>query len=391
MKVWTIVVASLVVGVGLGAGLGIARAKTHPWPGQPLVLGGRLDVATTYASVDEPRPKVVVDEEEYQFGSMDLGAELRHDFTIRNAGEKPLVLTLGSTTCKCTLSDLKNGTVPPGESTTVALTWHSTTVGKFEQTAHVNTNDPYLPQIKLMVSGRVTTAVRADPSEVDFIRISPKEEQNREFRLYVYQKEPVEVLEAKVAQQEFSDMFSVTYVPLTAEQIAEEQDAKSGYLFTVQLKPGLPLGPIQQKVALRLSVATRPSLDVPIRGHVGSGISVYGQGWDAEKTRLRLGLVSSREGCERKLLVVVHGTQPEQVQFKVARVDPDFLNVEIGKTVAVGDGAVNQTPIAIRIPKGTPPMNRTGSDQGGTGEILLETNLEESPQLRIPVSFAVGE
>lgn len=385
------IVASLVAGLVLGTGMGIARTMISPWPGKPVVLGGRMDVKTAATSADEPRPKAQVDEAEFDFGLMDVHAEMEHNFTIRNVGEKPLELKLGATTCKCTLSDLERETIGPGESTHVKLTWHSSEApGKFEQTATVTTNDAFLPEIKLKVKGRVTTAVRADPDEVDFTRISPREKVSRDFRVYAYEDQ-LDVLEAKLAPLEYSDKFSVTYIPLTPAQVAEEQDAKGGYLFTVTVDSGLPLGPIQQKVVMKLSSDARPTLEVPVRGNVGSAISVYGQGWDAEKNVLRLGTVSSQTGVERKLLVVVHSAEQSEVTFKPVKIDPELMQVEIGETTSIGAGSVSQTPVIVRIPKGTPPINRSGSAQGESGEILLETNHPQAPQLRILVNFAVGD
>ena len=64
-----------------------------------------------------------------------------------NAGDAPLELTAGSTSCACAISDLKNRTVPPGQSTKVVVEWTPKEfVGKFTQSVRIETNDPLCPR-----------------------------------------------------------------------------------------------------------------------------------------------------------------------------------------------------------------------------------------------------
>ena len=71
----------------------------------------------------EPAPKVVVDQEEYDFGTMDYGSEMGHDFMFTNAGQAPLVLTAGPTSCRCTVSEVNDDKLLPGESFKVTVRW----------------------------------------------------------------------------------------------------------------------------------------------------------------------------------------------------------------------------------------------------------------------------
>ena len=69
-----------------------------------------------------PRAEVVGGEQ-HDFGSMLRNAKGSHDFTIKNTGDEPLDLEVRATTCKCTLGELDNSQLQPGESTTVHMTW----------------------------------------------------------------------------------------------------------------------------------------------------------------------------------------------------------------------------------------------------------------------------
>ncbi len=49
-----------------------------------------------------PFPQVVIGETVYPFGRMEVGQTNQHTFELKNASEADLVMTAGSSTCKCT-------------------------------------------------------------------------------------------------------------------------------------------------------------------------------------------------------------------------------------------------------------------------------------------------
>ena len=59
-----------------------------PWNGYPT---GRAPVRRSRRppAAGEPAPKVVVDQEEYNFGTMDFGSERSHDFTFTMPAVRP--------------------------------------------------------------------------------------------------------------------------------------------------------------------------------------------------------------------------------------------------------------------------------------------------------------
>jgi hypothetical protein len=89
------------------------------------------------------------------------------------------------------------------------------------------------------------------------------------------------------------------------------------------------------------------------------------------------------------LLLIARGPLGKEVQFAVVRTDPDLLQVDqqkLKETTMIGSGTVTQTPLIIRIPKGSRRATYLGSQ---LGEILIKTNYPEIPLLRIRVRFAV--
>ncbi len=409
MKTFLAVVLATVVGVATGVGIAALRITVAPWDGDPEgVRRGTPGVARRGG----PTPKVVVDREEYEFGTMDIEAEGRHDFTFTNRGEAMLELTTGQTSCGCTVSEIEDGSIAPGESGRVTVKWTADRgEGPYRQTATIETTDPARPRVTLTVSGRITREVRPVPPELVFGHVSAGRPVTGQVRLLCYLEEPLEVLACELADRETDEHFEVTFEPLPADQLEEAHEGeeergkggepgeevkldeaespKSGYLLEVTVKPGLPLGGFSQTILVQTNVKSVPTVKIPVEGTVVGEISIVGRGWDEENSVLTLDAVSSRQGAERRLLLVTRGPHCKEVEFKVVRTNPDLLRVDqqrLKETTTIGGGAVSQTPLIIRIPKGSRRANYLGSK---LGEILIETNHPEIPELRIRVRFAV--
>lgn len=392
MKAWLLILAALIV--GLGAGIGAAFVRIGAPDTETLLSGrgiGRGDPRMPAAAPqDGPQPKAVVDDPDYDFGQMDAHTTGRHDFVITNQGEHPLELSEGDTTCKCTLSKLRQKTIDPGESGTVTIEWTAKDfLGPYRQTATVFTNDPDQPRLTLTVSGNITAAVRAVPSQLVFTRIPAGQSSTGYIHLYGYLDEPLSVEDVQIADPRAAEYFDLKLQSLAAEDLADEPQATSGQLLEVTVKPGLPLGGFQETITLRPNLGTTKVLEIPVEGKIGSDISVVGRGYDADSGVLRIGTVARSEGARRKLIIVVRGPKRKAVDFRVDRVVPELLQVELGPVKPVNDGAVLQAPLTIEIPPGSPTANFLGTKTGKLGRIEVLTGHPLAPRLEIRVRFAI--
>ena len=411
-KIFLTVALAMMLGVGTGAGIAALRIVIAPWDGDPE--GVRLGTSAGTRS-GGPVPRVVVDRAEFEFGTMDVKAEARHDFILTNRGEATLELTAGETSCGCTLSEIEDGSIAPGESGTVTVKWTAEKgEGPYTQTATIETNDPDRLRVTLTVSGVITRVVRPVPTELVFDHVSAGRPDTGRVRLLCYLDEPLEVLSCEMVDEQTRDYFEVRSEPLTADQLKEthEEQGKaggkgspggeakpgeaaspqSGYLLMVTVKPGLPLGAFRQTILVRTNLRSIPTVDIPVAGTVVGDVSIVGPGWDDKNGVLALDTVSSREGIQRRLLLITRGPHSREIQFTLLKTDPDLLEVdeeELKKTSKIDSGSatpVTQTPLIIRIPKGSRPANYLGTK---FGEILIKTSHPDIPRLRIRVRFAV--
>src|SRR5688572_22921904 len=89
------------------------------------LINGQAVERETRGRAKTVTPQAVTDETEFDFGVMDPLTMGSHVFVIRNAGDAPLRLQAGPTSCKCTLSNVAQNEIPPGGSGEVRLEWNS--------------------------------------------------------------------------------------------------------------------------------------------------------------------------------------------------------------------------------------------------------------------------
>ncbi len=391
MRLSLAIVLAVLCGVAVGTGAAFWRMRQVPWDGDPIDPGQRPP-ALPVAARGQPAPKVAVDQEEYDFGTMDFGAEGEHDFIFKNVGAAPLVLTAGPTTCRCTVSEVNNNKLLPGESFKVKVHWKGREVADdYRQTVQIYTNDPGRPTVELAVVGEVAVAVRADPSELVFSQLSQDEPATGAVRLLCSRPERLEIRDFRLADQELAQFFAVSLRPLSAAELRGQKAAGSGVLLTVTVKPGLPQGAFRQTILLRTNLNSAPSFSLDVEGTVGGDITVAGEGWNAAQGLVNFSFVSRRTGAQRRLILVAHGPHAKEVQFKLRRKEPELLQVRLEQTTPFGEGTATQTPLVILIPMGSPLTNCLGSDQGKLGQIILDTNLSRMPEVRISARFLIEE
>ena len=386
MKAWILVALALIVGLAAGVGTALLRVQMTA-PDTEAMLAGR-SATGRFALPGEPRPKVVIDETSFDFGAMGDDATNSHSFIFRNEGDGTLTLTKGDTTCRCTLIDLEQTDIPPGESAAVKVQWNAKNLaGPYRQSATIFTNDPDRSRVTLTITGRITAALRVTPSDLVFSHLSVGAPAKGEVRLYCYLPEKLEITGHELKDREGAELFEVTYRPLSPDQLKDEPDVKSGHLVTIAIKSGLPSGAFRQRILLATNLKDSPTVEIPVKGNVDSDISIRGRGWNDKNGVLMIGTVGSRKGAEQTMMLVCRGAYSKEVTYKVAHVTPDLLKVELGKRVETDK--VSLTPLSIQIPKGSHPANHLGSEQGDFGRITIETNHPQVPQLLILVRFAV--
>lgn len=384
MRILAAILVAMACGVGVGAGTAVLKIRQHPWEG----------VSEKQPSADGSQ--VTVDQEEFNFGKMDASEEGKHEFIFTNRGDRSLAINPGSTSCSCTVSEIKDNDLAPGQSTKVLVSWRSKgRIGFFQQSLTIVTSDPLRPEVTLTIQGEYTRSVYADPDEMTYGQISGTEPMARETRILCSLPSQVRIQGHSMSNPSLEKFFQVDDVPMGADELRKYKGATSGVLVRVTVKPGLPLGPFQQTIRLSTNLTAVSEIDLPLFGSVGE-VSLIGAGWRSDTGVLEVGAIDGHSTTQRKLVVLVRGSNAKEMKFKVASIEPDFLDVKLGKTTVAEPCTLSQTELLIGIPtieilkrKRKLPANYMGTENGKLGEILLEAISPQVYSLRIRVRFAI--
>lgn len=382
MRVLPVVVVSVLLGSGLGAWAAYQTVGTQRSAHDISVLRADAGEATGF-------PKFQIDLRDYNFGTMQRGTKRKHSFQVTNAGTAPLSVAVVSTTCKCTAGEMKNNPIPAGESTELTLTWEAKTIpGTFRQTATLETNDPRARRVELTVEGQVTDVSALEPKEWFFDKLRVGEGRKESIYIMSFQDEPLKIETAQPAPETTNTGYKVEMVEVAKDELPDPK-ARSGYRLDVTPPDKLPLGPLNDWVVLKTNIAGTEEIRVPIMGTVVGDIEIRGPAqWNDVTGAIHLGDIPTDKGAEVKLFLNVSGEHAGDIEFEVEKVDPEFLEVELGERKQLREGLAH-VPMVVRIPKGAPPAIRNGSGQGDAGRIVLKTNHPTNPEIGLDVRFVV--
>ncbi len=391
MKTSRVVVISAAIGILLGV---VSAAADLDWLGggnslSSLMVEARSGPRPALPPVTGPQAKAIVDSETHEFGVMQVGGSGSHDFIFTNRGDVPLELTLGGTTCQCTVGKLGSDTIPPGESTKVTLRWESKGgAGPFRQSATIWTNDPERRRVTLTVLGRAADPLAVTPQDVIFSSVRAGDEAVAEVRLTSMVEENLEVLAHEFQNRTTADLFEVDVEPIPRDQLGDPL-AKSGVLVTIRVKPGSTVGSIEQNLMLSTNARGVSSVWIPIRGRVVGDLSLVGRGWNAAQSIWEVGSVKASEGARVELTIFVRGEDVAATDFEVVSAMPDVLRVSFGEQTQIKGGSIAKVPITLEIPRGSRSMARLGPAERDLGQIVIETNKGVAKQLRLFVRFSI--
>ena len=362
MRPWVVLVAATLLGLVVGIGLTVHESLVDRevfFPTDQLALEAeaqRQKKASTNAGPVK-RPKVqVLGSAEYDFGSMELNSKRTHTFRVKNVGDAMLKLEIGRVTCKCTVSDVADRDFAPGEIADVKLEWTGKTVTSdpdFYQTAEIKTNDPDAKSIEFKIHGYVTENIRALPDALALGRVSSNDGTEAQFRLFAFLSDAVVIRETEFEDAEQSSYFGVAFSPLSPEDLKQEKGATGGLLATVTVKPGLPMGLIDQTLRIAAEVGKAVEIHVPIKGQVVGDIVLAAPQYEASLNLLRFGALPRNRSAKATIHMFVRGDYRHDTKFEVARVEPaGYLKVNIGPGQELNNGKAIKYDVTVEIPPG---------------------------------------
>ena len=310
----------------------------------------------------------------FEFGTMAQLGHGKHTWEIRNTGAADLELTLGSTTCSCTVAKLKGLDKPtlvvkPSETTKIDVEWHTKVFhDDYIQGVTLTTNDPERPSVSINVHGKVYPAVVVVPGErINYGTVSNEVTQFAKLAIYSQDRPETKLVKLKTSRP---DLLIATSQSLPAED-CKSLKVETGHRVTVAMKPGMPLGRFLEELVIETDHPGKPEIKLTIAGNATGPITVIPE-------RLRMPSVSTSKGATRDMTLLVREGRP--TKFEVAH-HPEKLDVKI--TPDDTPTQKGRYKLTVTVPSGTSPGPVDG-------DIILKTDHPKASQMKIPVTVLIS-
>lgn len=343
---------------------------------------------------------------DHDFGVMAPEEKGEHSFVIRNAGQNPLTLELGATTCKCTLGNLKDSQLGPGEETEVQLTWTVNTSSKtFGQSAEIRTNDPQNVAIRFEISGRVVRDLEIEPDAVSFGEVAAGEPFSIELNVYNYQAKKVELSEPKLASELLHQLatYRIESFEPNEENAGVHASANQGFKVIAEIAGGMRQGALQSQLSVAVAdedeKASQAGGNDDSKKYVSVNIGGRITGVLEMVTSLKLkqvrggyiytfGRLKSDSKLSAGMLVRMRITGDDETKLRIGDINlPDHIKAsltELSKT-----DTMQLYKLDVDLIPGDEAIERMGKTNVDYGTIMIDSDNPQVSSMKIAIKFAL--
>ena len=101
-------------------------------------------------------PKISIENATFEFGTINQGDKIEHDFTFSNKGKSDLIIRKTRGSCGCTVGTPEKSTLKPGESSKIHVVFNSAgKSGQQNKTITLTCNDPSNSSAVITLTGKV--------------------------------------------------------------------------------------------------------------------------------------------------------------------------------------------------------------------------------------------
>jgi hypothetical protein len=332
-------------------------AKQAAEENRPAPSALTSEIKTAVAKIDGAGPKIFSPEPIYDFGTLDNTEKVIHSFTIKNEGTEALEIAQVKTSCGCTIADPpKNKKLAPGEQTEITATLTLTgKTGSQSKAITVMTNDPKTPNYQLKLTGIATTAIMVSDRFINFPKVIDDDPHSDTVKIHTTRDE----INFKVTSATIDDESFTTEI--------EEVTANKDYNVIVTLKGGLPAGSLRSKLTIKTDNPKHPAFPLNVMANIVGDINVVPAGGIK---------YPYRPDSDKKAKYNVKLSPGRASSFLVTEVELPNGDVQV-ELLEQAKGSY-----LIKL------SNLPADGQLDGTEMIVRTNLESTPELRIPIHNA---
>ncbi len=297
------------------------------------------------------RPKIVFEEQTYNFGKIYIGEIVEHGFKFKNQGSAELIVTNVKSSCGCTAALVSKSRLLKDEAGEVQVKFNpGRYVGRVSKSVTVNSNDPESSSVKLTIAGEVIEEVTVNPRLISFGIIRKGDSCTRSVEV-----KTIPELKIKVKKVESPN----PYISFTENKA----DKNGTYRFQVTHNNYEYIGKFTGVIFIYTSSNKQERIDIPFSGEVIGDITFYPE-------IVSFGKISKDQDIYKTVILSIMN---KEVKIEKIEVDPDTINYTVSE--------LNDTSKKINITLGK------DSNVGKiTGSLKIYTNSTIQPIIHIPIN-----
>jgi hypothetical protein len=213
------------------------------------------------------KARIKFDEPDWNFGSIQKGAQVAHNYWFSNNGTEDLVITRIKPACGCTTTKSKGMTVPPGGRGFIDISFNS---GRFNNVITkgitVETNDAVNPYLELRFTATINNPVQiieSSPLEANFESVLKGQSADITLKL-----KNTDSTRSKI---EFIEMPDESTFKITPDKLILKPSASAD--LKIHLGPNLPSGPFVSSLTLSVIGKEDSRITIPIVGTIVDQLS----------------------------------------------------------------------------------------------------------------------
>lgn len=254
---------------------------------------------TSNVDVNIKKPKIVFDEQTYDFGKVFIGENVQHKYEFKNVGKGELIINNVKSSCGCTAALVSKINLLTNEKGEVEVKFNpGSYVGRVSKSVTVNSNDPENPRFKLTITGEVAEEVTVNPKRINFGMIKKGEKCSKNMEIKPTAGVGIETKKVESPNQ---------YVTITQ---------KSDTDYQVDFTKNDYIGRFNGIIFIYTNSKKQERIDVPFSGEVVGDVTYYPE---------NISFGNIRKGLEVKRTVILNFISKE-VKIEKIEVVPSNLN-----------------------------------------------------------------